>query len=249
MYGSLIRVIHTLYEYAKSCLLLANGPEEGAKLVEYKVRELRQSRGWSQGTLAFYSGITVSQISLIESGKRNPSAKSLVTLADALGVSIGELFGEEAPKDEAPGSLAKLEPGRLPAGSFERRRYNAPAWIALLNQTAEACERAEMASQGYARTYTNLDALADLELVSFQLWGVYQMTAREAVLAWADEVGLSEQLAAAEERMRDARRAISKALREGLQRAKASPADAETAVAIEERMKRAREATGMAATG
>ena len=213
--------------------------------MEYKVRELRQSRGWSQGTLAFYSGITVSQISLIESGKRNPSAKSLVTLADALGVSIGELFGEETPKDGVP----SLDPRRLPAGSFERRRYNAPAWIALLNQTAEACERAEMASQGYARTYTNLDALADLELVSFQLWGVYQMTAREAVLAWADEVGLSEQLAAAEERMRDARRAISKALREGLQRAKASPADAETAVAIEERMKRAREATGMAATG
>jgi transcriptional regulator with XRE-family HTH domain len=119
-------------------LLLVNRPEEGL-CMEYKIRELRQSRGWSQGTLSFYSGVTVSQISLIESGKRNPSAKSLVTLADALGVSIGELFGEEAPKGGAP----SLEPqGRLPAGSFERRRYNAPAWIALLNQTAEACERA-----------------------------------------------------------------------------------------------------------
>jgi len=213
--------------------------------MENKVRELRQSRGWSQGTLSFYSGITVSQISLIESGKRNPSAKSLATLADALGVSIGELFGEKASKDGVP----SLEPRRLPAGSFERRRYNAPAWVALLNQTAEACERAEMASQGYARTYTDLDALADLELVSFQLGGVYQMTAREAVLAWADEVGLSEQLAAAEERMRDARRAISKALREGLQRAKASPADAETAVAIDKRIRLSREATGMAAIG
>src|SRR5215216_2108128 len=96
-------------------------PRRERNLVEYKVRELRQSRGWSQGTLAFYSGITVSQISLIESGKRNPSAKSLVTIADALGVSIGELFGEEAPKGGAP----SLEPqGRLPAGSFERRRYN-----------------------------------------------------------------------------------------------------------------------------
>ena len=174
--------------------------------MEYKVRELRQSRGWSQGTLAFYSGITVSQISLIESGKRNPSAKSLVTLADALGVSIGELFGEEAPKGGALGPLAKLEPqGRLPAGSFERRRYNAPAWIALLNQTAEACERAATRDHGH-----DLEALADWEIVSFELWGTYRMTVREAVISWAKEVELSEQLATAEERMSAARRAISK---------------------------------------
>ena len=207
--------------------------------MEYKVRELRQSRGWSQGTLAFYSGITVSQISLIESGKRNPSAKSLVTLADALGVSIGELFGEEAPKDGVPGPLGKLEPqGRLPAGSFERRRYNAPAWIALLTQTAEACERAA------SRTDADLDTLADLEIVSFELWGTYRMTVREAVISWAQEVGLASQLAAAEERLREARRTISKALRESMQRAKLSDAEK-----VEERMRRSREATGMAAIG
>src|SRR5215208_2022133 len=100
-------------------------PRRERNLVEYKVRELRQSRGWSQGTLAFYSGMSISQISLIESGKRNPSAKSLVTIADALGVSIGTLFGEETSKDEAP----SLEAKRLPAGSYEQRRYNAPAWI------------------------------------------------------------------------------------------------------------------------
>jgi transcriptional regulator with XRE-family HTH domain len=115
---------------------------------------------------------------LIESGKRNPSAKSLVTLADALGVSIGELFGEEAPKGGAP----SLEPqGRLPAGSFERRRYNAPAWIALLNQTAEACERAATGDHGH-----DLEALADLEIVSFELWGTYRMTIREAVISWSE---------------------------------------------------------------
>jgi len=206
--------------------------------MEYKIRELRQSRGWSQGTLSFYSGVTVSQISLIESGKRNPSAKSLVTLADALGVSIGELFGEEAPKGGAP----SLEPqGRLPAGSFERRRYNAPAWIALLNQTAEACERAATRDHGH-----DLDALADLEIVSFELWGTYRMTIREAVISWSEEAGLSEQLAAAEERIREARRAISKALREDMQR----EVDAEKVVSsIEERMRRSREATGMEAMG
>ena len=172
--------------------------------MENKVRELRQSRGWSQGTLSFYSGITVSQISLIESGKRNPSAKSLATLADALGVSIGELFGEEAPTDGGP----SLKPRRLPAGSFERRRYNAPAWIALLDQTAVACERA---SQGYTRDHGHdLEELADWEIVSFELWGTYRMTVREAAISWAKEVELSEQLATAEERMSAARRAISK---------------------------------------
>ena len=205
--------------------------------MEFKIRELRQARGWTQGTLAAFSGMSVSQISLIESGKRNPSAKSLITIADALGVSIGELFGEEAPKDTAP----SLEPGRLPAGSYERRRYNAPAWIALLNQAAEAWGRA---SQVYTWGQDhNLDALADLEIVSFGLWGAYQMTAREAVIAWAKEAGLSEQLAFAEERMRDARRAISKALREGMQREE----DAEKAVSIEARIRQSREATGMTA--
>src|SRR5215218_10070156 len=198
-----------------------------------KIRELRQSRGWSQGTLAFYSGMSVSQISLIESAKRNPSAKSLLTIADALGVSIGTLFGEEASIDGAP----SLEPqGRLPGGSFERRRYNAPAWIALLTQTAEACERAA------SRTDADLDTLADLEIVSFALWGTYRMTVREAVISWAQEVGMPDQLAAAEERLREARRTISKALRESMQRAKLSDAEK-----VEERMRRSREATGMAA--
>ncbi len=209
--------------------------------MEYKIRELRQARGWTQGTLAAFSGMSISQISLIESGKRNPSAKSLLTIADALGVSIGELLGESprrAPKDGAP-SL-ELQ-GRLPAGSFERRRYNAPAWIALLRQTAEACERAATRDHGH-----DLDALADLEIVSFEVWGTYRMTVREAVISWAKEAELSEQLAAAEERMRDARRAISKALRESMQ----LEVDAEEVVSsIEERMRRSREATGMEEMG
>jgi transcriptional regulator with XRE-family HTH domain len=208
-----------------------------------RIRELRQARGWTQGTLAFYSGMSISAISLIESGKRNPSAKSLLTIADALGVSLGELFGEEAQKDGAP----SLEPqDRLPAGSYERRRYNAPAWIALLNEAAKACERAASSTRGQDH---DLDALADLEIVSFELWGTYRMTVREAVISWATEVGLSEQLAAAEGRMRDARRAISKALRESMLRAKASPADAAKVGSIEERMRRSREVTGMTTIG
>ena len=210
--------------------------------MEYKIRELRQARGWTQGTLAAFSGMSISQISLIESGKRNPSAKSLLTIADALGVSIGELFGEEPPKDTAP----SLEPRRLPAGSYERRRYNAPAWIALLNEAAKACERVASSTRGQDH---DLDALADLEIVSFELWGTYRMTVREAVISWATEVGLSEQLAAAEGRMRDARRAISKALRESMLRAKASPADAAKVGSIEERMRRSREVTGMTTIG
>jgi hypothetical protein len=92
----------------------------------------------------------------------------------------------------------------------------------------------------------DLDALADLEIVSFELWGTYRMTIREAVISWSEEAGLSEQLAAAEERIREARRAISKALREDMQR----EVDAEKVVSsIEERMRRSREATGMEAMG
>jgi ribosome-binding ATPase YchF (GTP1/OBG family) len=110
-----------------------------------------------------------------------------------------------------------------------------------LKQTAEACERAATRDHGH-----DLDALADLEIVSFELWGTYRMTVREAVISWAKEVELSEQLAAAEERMSDARRVISKALREAMQQAELVDAE-EVVSSIEERMRRAREATGMEA--
>jgi transcriptional regulator with XRE-family HTH domain len=50
--------------------------------------------------------MSVSQISLIENGLRNPSAKSLKALANALEVGIEDLYSAEAPKKASGASVA-----------------------------------------------------------------------------------------------------------------------------------------------
>ena len=50
------------------------------------IRVIRAARGYSQRELAQRSGLTPSFISLLESGGRTPSVKTLKALADAFGV-------------------------------------------------------------------------------------------------------------------------------------------------------------------
>ena len=64
--------------------------------MEFKIKELRQSRGWNQTTLAYHAGMSTSQVSLIESGRRNPSAATLEAIAEALGVGIADLFPKKS---------------------------------------------------------------------------------------------------------------------------------------------------------
>lgn len=62
------------------------------KEVGQKVREIRQRRGLSQDDLAAMTGLEHSYISYIESGKRNPTLKTLHRIADALKVQLSELL-------------------------------------------------------------------------------------------------------------------------------------------------------------
>jgi transcriptional regulator with XRE-family HTH domain len=57
-----------------------------------KVKQLRESHGWTQETLAAKAGLDRSYIAGIEAGLRNPSTKALAKLARALGVSMSTLF-------------------------------------------------------------------------------------------------------------------------------------------------------------
>jgi transcriptional regulator with XRE-family HTH domain len=63
-----------------------------------EVKRLRQGREWNQTELAYHAGLAPSVISQIENGKRDPSARTLRKLADALEVEVGDLF----PKAQAP---------------------------------------------------------------------------------------------------------------------------------------------------
>ncbi|HET7270272.1 MAG TPA: helix-turn-helix transcriptional regulator [Rubrobacter sp.] len=63
-----------------------------------EVKRLRQAKEWNQTELAFHAGLAPSVISEIENGKRDPSARTLRKLAEALKVDVGDLF----PKAQAP---------------------------------------------------------------------------------------------------------------------------------------------------
>jgi transcriptional regulator with XRE-family HTH domain len=63
-----------------------------------EVKRLRQEREWNQTELAYHAGLAPSVISQIENGKRDPSARTLRKLAEALGVEVGDLF----PKAQSP---------------------------------------------------------------------------------------------------------------------------------------------------
>lgn len=60
------------------------------------VKRIREAKGLSQDELAKRAGYTSrSTISCIESGKRDCSQKQIFLIANALGVSPGELFGKQ----------------------------------------------------------------------------------------------------------------------------------------------------------
>jgi transcriptional regulator with XRE-family HTH domain len=64
-------------------------------LLAQSVRAHRESRGFSLGTLSKKAGISKTSLSKIEAGQGNPSLEVLNSIANALNVPVGALFGEE----------------------------------------------------------------------------------------------------------------------------------------------------------
>ncbi len=52
----------------------------------------RRLRGWTQEILAQKINITISMVSMIENGSRNPSLKTAFSLARLFGIPTDELF-------------------------------------------------------------------------------------------------------------------------------------------------------------
>ncbi len=57
-----------------------------------RVRILRQEQGLSQEELAYRAGIHRTYLGGIERGERNPALKNIAAMAEALEVSLSELF-------------------------------------------------------------------------------------------------------------------------------------------------------------
>src|SRR5258708_11934203 len=60
-----------------------------------RLRVARQARGFSQQQLAGMARVTRQAVSAVESGQSDPSLRVALALAQALGMSVDELFGAE----------------------------------------------------------------------------------------------------------------------------------------------------------
>src|SRR5213080_4042286 len=62
-----------------------------------RVREIRETKKWTQDQLATKSGVSKGFLSDIENNKRNPSAEYVLKIANALGASIDYLLRGDEP--------------------------------------------------------------------------------------------------------------------------------------------------------
>lgn len=76
---------------------------DGIRSIAANVRALRERRGLSQEGLAEASGVDAKSVQLLESGTGNPTARLLIAVADALGVTAGRLFRAATLKPRPPG--------------------------------------------------------------------------------------------------------------------------------------------------
>jgi DNA-binding XRE family transcriptional regulator len=69
-------------------------PLSGEPSIAVVLRRAREGRGWSREDLAHHSGVSYAAIAQIETGRRTDvRLRSLVALADALGVTVDALLG------------------------------------------------------------------------------------------------------------------------------------------------------------
>ena len=98
-----------------------------------RVRELRDALGFSLDALAERSGVSRSNISLIERGQSSPTAVVLDKLSSALGVSVASMF-ESGPAPAAPSPLVRVADQPVwddPASGYRRRNVS-PAGVSPL---------------------------------------------------------------------------------------------------------------------
>jgi transcriptional regulator with XRE-family HTH domain len=95
------------------------------QLIAHRLRELRDAQGLSLAALAERSGVSKSNISLIERGESSATATVLDKLSAALGVTVASLF--EKTTEEAPSPVSRAEDQPVwtdPASGYVRRNLS-----------------------------------------------------------------------------------------------------------------------------
>jgi transcriptional regulator with XRE-family HTH domain len=99
-----------------------------------RVRELRDAHGYSLDALAERSGVSRSNISLIERGQSSPTAAVLDKLAAGLGVTLASLFEVSRAPAAEPSPMARVAEQPVwtdPASGYIRRNLSPAARSAL----------------------------------------------------------------------------------------------------------------------
>ena len=110
-----------------------------------RLRDLRDGKGFTLDTLAERSGVSRSNISLIERGQSSPTAAVLDKLAAGLGVTLASLF-EEGSRVAEPSPVARAAEQPVwtdPASRYVRRNVSpaAPSPIQLVDVVFPAGQR------------------------------------------------------------------------------------------------------------
>jgi len=116
------------------------------QLIARRVRELRDARSLSLDALASRSGVSRSNISLIERGESSPTAAVLDKLASALGVALAALFEDKAAPESGPSPVARVADQPVwtdPASGYMRRSLSpaAPSPLQLVDVIFPAGQR------------------------------------------------------------------------------------------------------------
>jgi transcriptional regulator with XRE-family HTH domain len=74
-------------------------PADVKQALAFRLRELRRAKAWSQEKLAENADMHRTYLAGIERALRNPALENLVKLANALGVTMAELFTPDASSD------------------------------------------------------------------------------------------------------------------------------------------------------
>lgn len=97
--------------------------------ISRRVKELREAGGWSLEALAERSGVSRSNISLIERGQSSPTATVLDKLSAGLGVTLASLFEDAAARAADPSPVARVADQPLwsdPGSGYLRRNVSPP---------------------------------------------------------------------------------------------------------------------------
>jgi transcriptional regulator with XRE-family HTH domain len=98
------------------------------QLIAHRLRELRDAEGLSLAALAERSGVSKSNISLIERGESSATATVLDKLSAALGVTVASLFEQPA---DSPSPLSRFADQPVwtdPGSGYVRRNLSPPVY-------------------------------------------------------------------------------------------------------------------------